>query len=850
MVKEPEPPEFRYEGLFRIASLRVPYVPLFVSWDTSCHEYRWADVRVETIASEFQLPKPFLTNPLPKRFQKEAEAGKPFSDFGKCRLVSYTAAFGGTGVSELRFVFSPITYFDYLRSGEYLDQSMPDRPGKTFRDVYAPTLTCVQDLDALSLTNICGVGVFLLTSDNKVIISRHSPHVEVCKNVLSYSASGTIDWNRAHDDNPFTGSPAACREWLDFLHPFSQVTRECQEETYHVPTSANLRLFGFGIDTKRLYFQFSFFERTSLSSEEILANAVGARDRWEFSAKSHAELKQPLNAVAFDLERLVSLIKNDVWEPAAEAAMLSLCVREFGFDAVRRAVDAEWTLRTWQGQMADEWKRRGARTGVFAVMSSRYERVRLDDASEKYVAAVMDFIGEDVDGRDVLEIGSGEGRITERLVQHARKLTCVDLSETMIARNRERLKKLAEAVDYHHRFAQDYVPQTAHDVAVCSLVLIHNVEDNAFHRLVKTICDIAGTVFLFEHVDAPRRPHAHTRLRRELEILEAFEGYDVVRRAEHLLFEDRILFVKLQRQAKPAPPASRAVTPKYDAFIVYHHCQADLEFAWKVLRELEAAGYVIAIDGRDFQPQATVVEETERCMVESRFTLVVASAHYCEGGNSKEETVQKVLDAKERTRRLIPLRVDKCKLPPWIDDINGIDFSEDAPMVDPLARLKRVMAEGKAARKEPRKRTNKQQTVSYDVFLAHNSEDKAEVLLVNEELKRRGIRPWIDVEEIPPGRWFQDVIQKAIPSVKSAAIFLGPHGIGRWQAAELRMFMAECVERGLFVIPILLPGVKGVPEEFQALRGLNLVKFHDRLDEKDALDRLQWGITGKKPRKK
>jgi hypothetical protein len=136
------------------------------------------------------------------------------------------------------------------------------------------------------------------------------------------------------------------------------------------------------------------------------------------------------------------------------------------------------------------------------------------------------------------------------------------------------------------------------------------------------------------------------------------------------------------------------------------------------------------------------------------------------------------------------------------------------------------------------------------VYLEHNSEDKAEVLLVNEELKRRGIRPWIDVEEIPPGRWFQDVIQKAIPSVKSAAIFLGPHGIGRWQAAELRMFMAECVERGLFVIPILLPGVKGVPEEFQALRGLNLVKFHDRLDEKDALDRLQWGITGKKPRKK
>jgi hypothetical protein len=134
----------------------------------------------------------------------------------------------------------------------------------------------------------------------------------------------------------------------------------------------------------------------------------------------------------------------------------------------------------------------------------------------------------------------------------------------------------------------------------------------------------------------------------------------------------------------------------------------------------------------------------------------------------------------------------------------------------------------------------------YDVFLAHNSQDKSDVRTIAESLKQRGIRPWIDLEQIPPGCWFQDVIQAAIPAVKSAAIFIGPHGIGRWQAVELRTFVSQCVDQGLPVIPVLLPGVNDVPENLLFLRELNWVKFKNQLDEKEALDRLQWGITGKK----
>ena len=113
-------------------------------------------------------------------------------------------------------------------------------------------------------------------------------------------------------------------------------------------------------------------------------------------------------------------------------------------------------------------------------------------------------------------------------------------------------------------------------------------------------------------------------------------------------------------------------------------------------------------------------------------------------------------------------------------------------------------------------------------------------------LRQRGIRPWIDVDEIPPGRWFQDVVQSAIPKVKSVAVFIGSYGLGKWQVLELRAFISQCVERQLPVIPVLLPGVDDLPPELPFVHELHWVKF-SRLDDKEALDKLQWGITGNKP---
>jgi WD40 repeat protein len=138
----------------------------------------------------------------------------------------------------------------------------------------------------------------------------------------------------------------------------------------------------------------------------------------------------------------------------------------------------------------------------------------------------------------------------------------------------------------------------------------------------------------------------------------------------------------------------------------------------------------------------------------------------------------------------------------------------------------------------------KAETGEFDVFLAHNSADKEFVRAVAAKLREHAINPWLDEEQVPPGRWFQEVIEQAIPRVKSAAIVCGKKGLGRWQALELRGFVSRCVDEGIPIIPVLAPGVGDLPGNLIFLRQLNWVRFRNSANDAQALNRLIWGITG------
>jgi hypothetical protein len=140
------------------------------------------------------------------------------------------------------------------------------------------------------------------------------------------------------------------------------------------------------------------------------------------------------------------------------------------------------------------------------------------------------------------------------------------------------------------------------------------------------------------------------------------------------------------------PPAIGEVPAAYDAFISYRHGGADARVAREILEDLEADGYRVAIDQRDFRAQASFLEEIERCIRESRFTVAIVSARYLESGNCQEEAIiSKVLDMDARRRRLIPFVIEAVSMPAWLYGIVGISCTDADPLVDPVEKLKAAL---------------------------------------------------------------------------------------------------------------------------------------------------------------
>ena len=69
--------------------------------------------------------------------------------------------------------------------------------------------------------------------------------------------------------------------------------------------------------------------------------------------------------------------------------------------------------------------------------------------------------------------------------------------------------------------------------------------------------------------------------------------------------------------------------------------------------------------------------------------------------------------------------------------------------------------------------TGNNDEMSYDVFLCHSSEDKAEVRQIYEALKVRGLKPWIDEVDLKPGDRWRSKIEEALKSARTVAVLLG-----------------------------------------------------------------------------
>jgi hypothetical protein len=134
----------------------------------------------------------------------------------------------------------------------------------------------------------------------------------------------------------------------------------------------------------------------------------------------------------------------------------------------------------------------------------------------------------------------------------------------------------------------------------------------------------------------------------------------------------------------------------------------------------------------------------------------------------------------------------------------------------------------------------------FDVFLSYNSRDRLAARRIWEELRSRGPRPWLDVEDLTPGRLWQEEAEEVIRTVRSGAVLVGQDGIGPWVDVEMRPLLTQLVQRRVPVIPVLLPGAPAKPDLPLFLGELNWVDLRGGITP-EGLDRLERGIRARRP---
>lgn len=128
-----------------------------------------------------------------------------------------------------------------------------------------------------------------------------------------YTASGSMNWA---DEK---------------TNPFCDIIRECEEEIGYCPDIEKLKLYSFGIDYDTGYYQFSFYEKSDKTAEELMENASMARD-------FHIEL-QKIIAVDFHYKAVWKLISENEWDETAKANLITLMVKNFSKRIVEKHID-------------------------------------------------------------------------------------------------------------------------------------------------------------------------------------------------------------------------------------------------------------------------------------------------------------------------------------------------------------------------------------------------------------------------------------------------------------------------------------------------------------------------------
>jgi hypothetical protein len=113
------------------------------------------------------------------------------------------------------------------------------------------------------------------------------------------------------------------------------------------------------------------------------------------------------------------------------------------------------------------------------------------------------------------------------------------------------------------------------------------------------------------------------------------------------------------------------------------------------------------------------------------------------------------------------------------------------------------------------------------VFISHSSGDKERfVVPFATRLREAGIDAWVDQWEIQPGDSFVDrIFEQGIGGADAFVVVISALSVGSpWVKDELNVATVRRIEDGARLIPVVLNGLKEVP---QSVRHLHQVRIED-----------------------
>jgi len=206
---------------------------------------------------------------------------------------------------------------------------------------------------------------------------------------------------------------------------------------------------------------------------------------------------------------------------------------------------------------------------------------------------ITNFIGR-IQGRRVLDVGTGTGRAALFLAGGAAQVTAIDASEEMLAVARERAAAEGVRVRFERgdAHALDF-PDRAFDVVVCLRVLMHAPD---WRLVMKELCRVADQLVIFDYPSRTSLAVAHAGLRRLLHLVGwGAEPYRV------------FSYGQIARELTANGYRIRSVHRQFVLPIAFHKAIGSRRFTLFIERRLDHAGLL-----RLFGSPVTLV--AERCV--------------------------------------------------------------------------------------------------------------------------------------------------------------------------------------------------------------------------------------------